>query len=405
MQLRPGHGRILWLTLLVLLLGGAALSLSPARERNPDRLWARAEEDFRAGRYKETEAALARLAGLRAPTSLDHMLQAQLFLARKREDDALAALAQIPDTEPIAPQARLLAGQVELRRSRLPAAERFLVAATTLDPKLVQAHRELIYIYGMQLRRPELNARFRALSELSTLTFDNAFHWCLTRYNVWEATGLLPELERFLRADPDDRWSRVALAECLRRLVRLDDAEKALKALSPDDPEVLVVRARLALDRGDDRAAAEVLAKGPPDHPDLARLRGKFALSHHDYEAAVRHFRAAYAADPDNRDGIFGLARALNALGRKEEAEPFMEASRKYDALGSLLEKAGSNEGKKDPTLPRRLGAACERVDRLPEARAWLKIAIAANPLDAEAQQALFRVESKLGRVKGANSH
>ena len=86
-----------------------------------------------------------------------------------------------PTTTHLAPRARLLAGQTELRRSRVRYAEEWLIAATRLDPRLVQAHRELIYIYGTQLRRTELNAEFIALSQLSNLTFDNAFQWCLLR--------------------------------------------------------------------------------------------------------------------------------------------------------------------------------------------------------------------------------
>jgi hypothetical protein len=40
----------------------------------------------------------------------------------------------------------------------------------------------------------------------------------------------------------------------------------------------------------------------------------------------------------------------------------------------------------------RALGAACEAVHRLPEARAWYNLAVQANALDAEAQKALYRL-------------
>jgi len=100
-------------------------------------------------------------------------------MAPKKTKLALDALARVPDDHYMAPQARLLAGQSELRRDRVRQAEEWLRAALELNPQLVQAHRELIYIYGMQLRRTELGAEFTALSKLSDLTFDNAFHWCL----------------------------------------------------------------------------------------------------------------------------------------------------------------------------------------------------------------------------------
>jgi hypothetical protein len=42
----------------------------------------------------------------------------------------------------------------------------------------------------------------------------------------------------------------------------------------------------------------------------------------------------------------------------------------------------------------RRIGAACAAMDRYPEARAWYKLAIARDPLDSEAQQALFQLDT-----------
>ena len=135
----------------------------------PDQLWRRAHEAIQAGQWDRAEAELARLGRARSPTPEDWMLRAQVAMARGRVDEALADLAKIPDAHELAPQARLRAGQLELRRDRLRAAEEAFRAASRLDPDLVQAHRELIYIYGMQGRRAELDAQFRALAKLTPL--------------------------------------------------------------------------------------------------------------------------------------------------------------------------------------------------------------------------------------------
>jgi hypothetical protein len=57
------------------------------------------------------------------------------------------------------------------------------------------------------------------------------------------------------------------------------------------------------------------------------------------------------------------------------------------------MQRAALPNARKDPKLLRELGAACEAVHRLPEAKAWWKLAIGLDPLDNEAQQALFRLE------------
>ena len=61
----------------------------------------------------------------------------------------------------MAAQARLLAGRIELRQHRLRRAEKSLRAAIEREPGLVEAHKELVYIFGIQLRKRDLDAEFK----------------------------------------------------------------------------------------------------------------------------------------------------------------------------------------------------------------------------------------------------
>ena len=282
-----------------------------------DAIWQEAEHDFSAGQYERADSALDRLSALREPTPLDWFLRAQLALYRKNIDQALSHLAHVPDQHYMAAQARLLAGQTELRRNRVRLAEELFRAALALDPSLVQAHRELIYIYGMQLRRRKLSREFTALAKLTELTFDNTFHWCLLRNNSWEPGEMVQTLTSYVAADPADRNSRLALAENYLRMDRLDDAVSIIAGLPGDDPDVIALRARIALDREDLDEADRQLALGRGDDPLLARLRGRLALFRSDARTAVANFRTAYAGDPENRETIFGLMAALELSGDK----------------------------------------------------------------------------------------
>ena len=394
-----GHGgRAFWIVLAVLVGSGLVLSAQPWAESDPDKLWAQAEAELRNDRVAAAESAVHRLARMRAPTPQDQMLRAQVAVARKRPAEALEALAQIPDSDSLAPHARLLAGQVELRRHRLASAERLLREAVRLEPKLVKAHRELIYIYGMLLRRQLLNQEFRALSELTPLTFENMFHWTLTRSTVWEPRELRESLERFLEAEPEDRATRLALAECLRRLGQRDEAAATLASVPDSDPEARAIRVRLALDLGDDARAETLLKDAPTDVPELAQLRGKLALARGDAESALREFRRAYAAEPDNRDTLSGLAGALKRLGREAEAAPFLKLAREHDVLASLMTRAAVKDASSDLKLMAQLGEVNESLGRLHEARGWYQLVIAADPLNTDAQQSLFRIKAKLAK-------
>jgi tetratricopeptide (TPR) repeat protein len=261
-----------------------------------DETWQQAERDLNAGRFDLVETAVRRLAYLREPTPLDTFLRAQLAMARNDNDLALIDLARVPDQHYMAPQARLLAGQTELRRNRVRLAEALFREALKLDPKLIQAHRELIYIYGMQLRRRELNAEFTALSRLTDLTFDNAFHWCLLRNNSWEPGEAITSLASYVEADPDDRASRLALAENYVRMNRLEAAEGVLGPLPHDDSEAVELRARIALERHDLDEADRLLAQAKDGDPAVARLQGRLALASGNFKTAVARFAKRFSA-------------------------------------------------------------------------------------------------------------
>jgi tetratricopeptide (TPR) repeat protein len=369
----------------------AAGAVVARRAEEPDRLYARALAAFEAGRWDRAEAALNRADRSRPPTAADWMLRARIGLARGREEEALDALARVPDDDPRGPGARLRRGQVQLRMGRLRAAEADLLRAAELNPKQAQARRELVYLYGMQMRRDGLDAQFRALATLGPLTYDDALVWGLARGPKWNAEEVVADLRRFVATDPEERWSRLALAETLRQQGRADDAEEALAPLPATDPDARALRGALAVDRGDVPGAESLAAAGPSDHPGLARLRGRLALQGREWAAAARHFRAALATEPGHRDALYGLALALQQMD-DPAARPYRDAARARDELNQRLERAARDRGGDNPDALRELAEACEAVGRLPEARAWYELAIARDPLDARAQRALHRL-------------
>jgi predicted Zn-dependent protease len=174
----------------------------------------------------------------------------------------------------------------------------------------------------------------------------------------------------------------------------VDDAESALAGLAADDPEAIAARARIAFDRNDEDRAGRLLASGPADDPALARLRGRLALSRRDAREALEHFRKAYVADPESRETLSGLVSALVLLGDEKAAAPLREIAKKLANLSSLVQRAGTTGNREDPQLPRQLGDANAALHRDAEARTWYKLAIARDPLDSQAQRALFQLDA-----------
>jgi tetratricopeptide (TPR) repeat protein len=395
--------RTLLVGLVVLL--GAALAAGAgwvrARGRiDPEAVRVKAQEDAGAGRWEDVARALRQLDAHGPPPPDELLLRARLDLVRDRPEEAIALLDRIPDASPVAARARLLAGQVQLRRGHMRHAERYLLEAIRLEPKLLMARRELVFIYGMQTRRQALGEQMQALAEGAPLTFEHLFLWCLTRGSVWDAAELTKALQSYVDADPEDRWSRLALADALQNLGRLDEAERLLAPLPDSDPDARAGRIRLALERGENAKAAALLADAPPDHAALARARGRLALLRRDPQAALEAYRVADRAEPNHRDTVFGLSQALRMTGHPEEAAAYAKLARGHDEVSTLLQYAATAKAKTDPELPMKLGAACEAVGRIAEARGWYQLAVDRNPLDANAQRALYRV--KAGAQAGA---
>ena len=388
------HGRR-FRTGLGILAAAAAIACNGPRAEDPDQLWRDAESSLRARRFDDAQGLFERLGKARAPLPRDWMLRAQIALARKQADEALAALAEIPDDAALASQARLLAGQIELRRDRARFAEKYLLEAIRLDPKAAQPRRELIFIYGMQLRRRELSEQFTALSEISALRYENLFHWCLMRNCQWEAGEVAQTLGKFLEADPEDRESRLALADNDRRLGLYDAAEEALAPLPENDHRALALRVMILMERRQEDRAEELLAADHSDDPELARLKGRIALARRDGPEALRWYRIAYDDDRTNRDAVFGLIHAYDLCGQPEKAAPLRKEAEALEAFNSLVQRMATPAGRSDPDMIRHAARACAQAGLIPEARGWLKLAISRDPLDASAQQELFRFNEK----------
>jgi tetratricopeptide (TPR) repeat protein len=367
------------------------------RRPDPDALWAEAEQALRTGRFGEARAALGRIERLRPKTGEDLVLQAQLATAADATDEALDALARVPDGHPLASQARLLAGRLERQRNRLRPAEAAFRNALALEPGLIEAHRELIFIYGFQARRHEADAEFRALARLTPLTHHDLFTWALTYFSRW-SPDIVEDLNGFIEADPEDRYSRLALAErLLERPGAESDITRILGPLGDADPDALALRIELAFNGGRFDEAERLLAAAPEGHPRIARIRGELALRRRDLDVAIRHFRDALSAEPFDRVSPMQLAQALRLKGDVAAADALVERVRRLNRVYNRIVRVRSPRQANQVSDLAELGRACEDAGLLDEARGWYGCAIAADPLDASAQQGLHR----LGRSDG----
>ncbi len=393
---RPARAWILAAVALIIAVASGAAWYVSRRPPDPDRLWAEAERAFLAGRWDRARDLLKTLARMRPRSPLDWLLEGQLATAEGRLDDALAALGRIPDDHTMAAQAHLLAGRIERQRLRVRYAEAAYRRALKLKPGLVNAHKELIYVLGIQSRRREVDAEFHELAKLTPLSHHDLFTWALTHFTAW-GPDIVADLESFIGADPDDRFSRLALAHLLIDQPGEEPrVERVLQPLPEDDAEAQGLRIELKLNHGEVDEAMAMLANATARHPHLARLRGRVALRRGDAQGAIRHFQDALSDEPYDRVSNAELGKALMLQGDRAAAGRYVARARQLDDVYNLINRIKRPGSENQPPDLTNLGRACEAAGLIDEARGWYMLAIGRDPLDTEAQRALSRLRPSL---------
>ncbi len=232
-----------------------------------------------------------------------------------------------------------------------------------------------------------------------TMDYKLAFVWCQNFCDIWDPNESGKVLEQFVAKDPGDRWSRVALATCYYLTSQFDQTQATLATLADSDVDARALRVKVAIAKGEIDAARDLLRAGPADNAGLDLLRGQLALSTGDPRTAAEYFRAVLRKEPDTRLAIHGLGVSLRLL-KNAEAEKWLQIGARHDnLLRTIVDSVTTLHT--DPRLFSRLGALCEALNMHEEARVWFRLAIERDPLDADAQQGLTRLDAD-GNAKRA---
>jgi len=373
----------------------AAAAWSAAGSRiDADRLWFHAERAFLAGDWPLARISLHKLARIRAKNALDYVLEAQLETAEGHFAKAFAALARVPDSHPIAPQAHLLAGRLHRQLRCVRKAEAEFRQALTLKPALIEAHKELIYVLGIQSRRREIDSEFRELARLTPLSHHDLFTWALTHFTHWNP-DIVADLDSFIKADPEDRLSRLAVVELI--LARPDVEsyiERILEPLPDSDLDALALRITLEFNLGRIDEAEKLLAKaGNASHPRIARLLGEIALRRRDLDLAIDYFKQAQTAEPYDRISRMQLAQAYQLMGDKASADAILDRLEPLNRLYNLIIRVKSPKGENQVSDLAELGNACSDAGLCEEAEGWYRLAVSIDPLESNAQKGLHRLK------------
>lgn len=146
-----------------------------------------------------------------------------------------------------------------------------------------------------------------------------------------DATILLGELRRAVRASPQNAENRLKLSQALYEIGDLDaaaDEARTAAKLDPSDAKIQLHLGVILMTKQDWRAAASVLKEATRLDPALTQAHynlGSVQYSHGDAKAAMESYRRALELQPHFPDATYRLGLLLKLNGQQQEAARLME--------------------------------------------------------------------------------
>lgn len=191
-------------------------------------MFALAQSYRRAGRAAEAQRLLADYARFKtvAPPLSDPLM------------DSVMALDRGPD--------RLLREAAALeRQGQLAEAVAQVVAALALDPKLVQAHVDLISLYGRLANAPEAARHYRDAVSIDPRAFDAHYNYGVFCYSSKQRQEAREAFTKALAINPDHAEARNNLGMILQEEGRLAEAAREFEKAIEARPDLRLARFHL----------------------------------------------------------------------------------------------------------------------------------------------------------------
>ena len=329
-----------------------------------------------------------------------HHAQALLLrgqLAREAGNGDLAAQywQRVPDHPAVdGSKARYLEGTLAVDRFQARHAERLLLRAAELNPDYAPPRELLLRLYVLQQRGAETRRQLGALRRLRPWSLEELILNATAHESVQAARESIPQLEKFVAADPEDFASLVSLAKSLASDDRQNEAVKLLRAAHHRQPaatQISGLLAELYLRQYDLAAAADVLEASPLDERAdilLWRSHGMYADATQDWERAQNCLARAAHDSPDDLASAYKLGLALEALGRHAEAERQLAQAARLERFQTAMIRFGRERERPAATLAPQaveLARLLVELGRPSEALPWLDQVLKWIPENAEA--------------------
>lgn len=343
-------------------------------------------------------------------SSIDRIQLAAFFDKINDINQALKQLEIVGDDDKSAALARLNEGRIHFFRTRFAKkAETSLKKSAQLDPTSPAPLTLLASIYDIQNRFKERNDCYIKIDELSAMTRDQLIHWTCDRRPDASLREIAILLDAFVKADPTDTFSLLALVDEFRNRGEFDKANKSIEIIlkiNLTDSELIKARLSLAeteWDRGNffeaEKQINQILLGHEKDSLEsfrYYRLLSLIQAEAKNYKLAERNLIQAISYKPLDRE-VNQLMVLVQRLQKKiESVLPYELRLSQIDRLEDLSQKSIATLHRDDPTWLINIAEIANIIGRHDIARAWFRQVLVKDPLNPEIQKRIFQLDQFL---------
>ena len=347
-----------------------------------------------------------------ALSSSDRLQIAAYFDKIEDPNRAIEQLEKIQGEDKLASLARLNEGRLHFIRTRLASkAEVSLKKSVAIDPKQTEAWALLASIYDIQNRLPERDQCYAKLDELSSLNRDQLIHWTCRRRPDAGIREIGELLGAFVKADPTDSISALALADHLRLQGDFESASKLTEKVleNQSDNTILIssqiLNAEIAWDRGDLNLTEKILseAKAKMEIKHDATLQSRFyrissliQISRKSYQRAESDLNQALKNKPLDREINQLIVQVQRFQKQPELARKYESQLNQIDRLEDLAQKSTASLYRDDKLWLEKIADIAAQSGRDQVAMAWLRQILVKDPLNSEIQKKIYQIGERL---------
>jgi protein O-GlcNAc transferase len=308
-------------------------------------LMARGRSALAAGDSGAAREALEKAVAL-APSdpSARHAL-ARAYAAEKKYQLAVRELEETLRLSPGLTAALVDLASIEEHSGRLDKAGTFYRQALAAGPD-PRAERGLATLLAKQGKLDEAIASLKTLAAASPGDAETRLQLGLALMQRGDCAAAVTEFETTLAARPRHLGALLNRGNCLRRLGRADEAERALasfESVSREEAQAtdrrrrgwfLLQEADRRLNAGDPRGAKTALDEAvqlDPDNAGARAMRGQLLEALGDDRGAAAEFRKAAELDSSDPVILFEAGRLSGKTGRVDEAIPLFRLAAQVD--------------------------------------------------------------------------